>query len=119
VLAVRDAVRRAAKVAREEHEPYIVEAVSFRHRGHSVIDPDRYRDEEIVKRGRALDPVPAFAQRLLDAHYIDEQGLSDLEEQVEQTVLAAVQFAEESPFPGVETLFDHIYAADEQLEESK
>jgi pyruvate dehydrogenase E1 component alpha subunit len=96
-----------------------VEAVSFRHRGHSVIDPDRYRDDEIVKHGRALDPVPAFAQRLLDANFIDEQGLRDLEDQVEQTVANAVKFAEESSFPGVDTLFDHIYAPEEQLEESK
>ncbi len=66
-----------------------------------------------------FDPIPAFAQRLLDSHLIDEQGLRDLEEQVEQTVTNAVNFAEESPFPGVETLFDHIYATDEQLEESK
>lgn len=118
VLAVRDAVRRAAKVAREEHEPYIVEAVSFRHRGHSVIDPDRYRDEELVKRGRSLDPVPAFAKHLLEAHIIDEQGLQAIDEQVEQVVTEAVRFAEESPFPAVETLFDHIYASDEHLQES-
>ncbi|GCF08187.1 pyruvate dehydrogenase (acetyl-transferring) E1 component subunit alpha [Dictyobacter arantiisoli] len=119
VLAVRDAVRRAVKVAREEHEPYIVEAVSFRHRGHSVIDPDRYRDQEVVKHGRSFDPVPAFAKRLLDAHVLDENELNALEEQVEQTVNEAVSFAEESPFPPVESLFDDIYASDEHLLESK
>src|SRR5436305_5586493 len=46
VLAVRDAMRRAARLAREQHEPSLVEAVSFRFRGHSVVDPDRYRDQE-------------------------------------------------------------------------
>ena len=115
VLAVRDAVRRATKIAREEHDPYIVEAVSFRQRGHSVIDPDRYRDEALVKQGRALDPIPVYARRLLDAQLITKQDLDAMEERVEQVVNDAVRFAEESPFPPVESLFDHIYASDEQL----
>ncbi len=118
VIAVRDAVANAVKIAREQHEPSIVEAVSFRFRGHSVIDPDRYRDEELVKRGRALDPIPTFAQRLLDAHMIDEAGLRDIEEQVEREVDESVRFAEESPFPPVESLFDYIYA-DDNVEEKR
>src|SRR5437660_1839432 len=65
VLAVRDAMRRAAKLAREQHEPSLVEAVSFRFRGHSVVDPDRYRNPEEVKAGRAAhDPIAAFTARL-------------------------------------------------------
>ena len=113
VLAVRDAVRQAAKFAREQHEPSLIEAVSYRFRGHSVVDPDRYRDEEEVKRGRAQDPIPAFAKRLMDAGMLDEQEMQRIEEQVEQEVDEAVRFAEESPFPPLETLFDHIYAADD------
>ena len=62
VLAVRDAVRHAAKLAREQHEPSLVEAVSFRFRGHSVVDPDRYRDKQEVQQGRAADPIIAFTQ---------------------------------------------------------
>ena len=118
VLAVRDVVRKAVKVAREEHEPFIVEAVSFRQRGHSVIDPDRYRDEEFVRKGRELDPVPLYARRLLDAGMIDQRGLNAIEEQVEQEVSDSVRFAEESPFPPVESLFDHIYASDDHLQGS-
>ena len=57
VLAVRDAVRHAAELAREQHEPSLVEAVSFRFRGHSVVDPDRYRDKQEVQQGRAADPI--------------------------------------------------------------
>src|SRR5260370_20901272 len=54
VLAVRDAIQRAAALAREQHEPSLVEAISFRFRGHSVVDPDRYRNPEEVKAGRKL-----------------------------------------------------------------
>ena len=119
VLAVRDAVRRAAKIAREQREPAIVEAVSFRFRGHSVIDPDRYRDEEMVKRGRSTDPISLFTQRLLDAHLVDDNALRAIDEQVEHEVDEAVRFAEESPFPSVETLYDYIYASDDVVQEKK
>jgi pyruvate dehydrogenase E1 component subunit alpha len=111
VLAVRDAMRRAAKLAREQHEPSLIEAVSFRFRGHSVVDPDRYRDQEEVKAGRAThDPITAFAARLQAAGLLDEQHIQQIEEQVEQEVEHAVQFAEQSPDPPVEGLFDYIYA---------
>ncbi len=119
VLAVRDAVHKAVKTAREQRQPAIVEAVSFRFRGHSVIDPDRYRDEELVKRGRSTDPIAQFAQRLLDAHLVDSTALHDIEERVEREVEESVKFAEESPFPSVETLFDYIYASDDVLQEKR
>ncbi len=112
VLAVRDAMQRAITIAREQHQPVLLEAVSYRHRGHSVVDPDRYRDEEEVRHGRAQDPIPAFAQRLLEAHLLDEQGLHEIEERVEREVEEAVRFAEESPFPPVESLYDYMYAPD-------
>jgi pyruvate dehydrogenase E1 component alpha subunit len=111
VLAVRDAMRRAARLARDQHEPSLVEAVSFRFRGHSVVDPDRYRDPEEVKTGRAThDPIAAFAARLQAAGLIEKQGLQQIEGQVDQEVEHAVQFAEQSPDPPLETLFDYIYA---------
>jgi pyruvate dehydrogenase E1 component alpha subunit len=113
VLAVRDAMRAAAKLAREERQPSLIEAVSFRFRGHSVIDPDRYRDREEVERGRANDPIHAFAKRLLDAELLDDAGLAQIEDQALQELDAAVKFAEESPFPPVEGLFDFIYAPDD------
>jgi pyruvate dehydrogenase E1 component alpha subunit len=115
VLAVRDAVRRAAKLAREQHEPSLIESMSFRFRGHSVVDPDRYRAEEEVKKGRSLDPIPAFAARLKASGYIDDNGLEEIENRVDQEVAAAVQFAEESPDPSVDGLFDFMYAPDDAL----
>ncbi len=115
VLAVRDAMRAAARLAREERQPSLVEAVSYRFRGHSVVDPDRYRNREEVERGRAQDPISAFAKRLLDADLLDDSELAQIEEQTQQELAAAVKFAEESPFPPVEGLFDFIYAPDDAL----
>lgn len=117
VLAVRDAVRQAATLAREQHEPSLVEAVSFRFRGHSVVDPDRYRDKEEVQKGREDDPIAAFAARLMAAGLIDENGINEINERVERDVDAATTFAEESPFPSVEKfmsdLSGYVYAPDE------
>jgi pyruvate dehydrogenase E1 component alpha subunit len=118
VLAVRDAMRTAAKLAREKHEPSLVEAVSFRFRGHSVVDPDRYRDKEEVQKGRENDPIAAFAARLIAAGLLDDQNTHEIEERVQREVDEAVTFAEESPYASVEEfmqrLQEYIYAPEDE-----
>src|SRR5437588_981600 len=108
VLAVRDAMRTAAALAREKHEPSLVEAVSFRFRGHSVVDPDRYRDREEVQKGRENDPIAVFAARLRAAGLLDENGTREIEERAQRDVDAAVTFAEESPFPSVQEFMSDL-----------
>jgi pyruvate dehydrogenase E1 component alpha subunit len=110
VLAVRDAARRLRDRAEQEHEPAILEAISFRFRGHSVIDADRYRDPEEIKRGRAEDPVSGFAKRLSEAGIVDETWLKETTERVEREIQEAIDFAEKSPDPKVEDLFTYMYA---------
>jgi pyruvate dehydrogenase E1 component alpha subunit len=117
VMAVRDAVRDAARLAREQHEPSLVEAVSFRFRGHSVVDPDRYRDKQEVQQARAADPITSFAQRLMGANLLDENGVHKIEERAQRAVDEAVTFADESLYPSVEAfmqgLQEYVYAPDE------
>jgi pyruvate dehydrogenase E1 component alpha subunit len=110
LLAVRDAARRAVDRARSESLPTLLEAVSFRLRGHSVVDPARYRSKEEVERGRAQDPVAAFRARLIQAGILDEAGVTALEAEVEQELQQAIDFADASPDPSVEELFDDVYA---------
>jgi len=111
LLAVRDAARRAVDRARSESQPTLLEAVSFRLRGHSVVDPARYRSKDEVERGRAQDPVAAFRARLLQAGILDEAGVAALEAEVEQELQQAIDFADASPDPAVEELFDDVYAS--------
>lgn len=118
-LAVRDAMRRAAGIAREQHEPSLIESVSYRFRGHSVVDPDRYRPKEEVEQGREHDPVTIFADRLKAAGMIDDNGLHEVEERVDHDIDEAVKFAEESPDPEVSGLMDYIYAPDSMTEEGE
>ncbi|MBV9228428.1 MAG: pyruvate dehydrogenase (acetyl-transferring) E1 component subunit alpha, partial [Chloroflexi bacterium] len=120
VLAVRDVMRNAAKLAREKHEPSLVEAVSFRFRGHSVVDPDRYRDKEEVQKGREQDPIAFFAARLTAAGILNEKSKREIEERAQHEVDDAVTFAEDSPFPSVEDfmqgLEEYVYAPAEKGE---
>ncbi len=110
VLAVREAARRAIRRAREEHLPTLLEAVSFRLRGHSVVDPARYRSREEVERGQAQDPIPQLRHQLLEAGILDEAHLAEIEAEVDRVVDQAVAFADESPDPRPGELFAYAYA---------
>jgi pyruvate dehydrogenase E1 component alpha subunit len=110
VLAVREATRQAVRLAREEGTPSLVEALSFRLRGHSVVDPARYRAPDEVELARSADPVPRFRSALIEARVLDEDGATKVEAEAEQEVAAAVEFADESPSPSPEHLFDYAYA---------
>jgi pyruvate dehydrogenase E1 component alpha subunit len=121
VLAVRDVVRTAAKIAREQHEPSLIEAVSYRFGGHSVVDPAHYREKEEVQSAREQDPIPAFASRLIAAGLLDEHEAHEIDEQAQREVDATVKFADESPDPSVEAflqgLGEYVYAPAEALME--
>jgi pyruvate dehydrogenase E1 component alpha subunit len=110
VLAVRDAARAALSRARTERQPGLIEAVCQRLRGHSVVDPDKYRSRDEVARLRALDPVPAFRRRLVEAGVLDDKTAQHIDEQAEAQIDAAVEFADASPDPSADQLFDYVYA---------
>jgi len=111
VLAVRDAVRRLRQKAEEEGEPAILDVTSFRFRGHSVIDADRYRDADAVRRGReTFDPVRKFAAILRDTGIIEDAFLKETAALVDRTVQDAIDFANNSPEPKFEDMYTHMYA---------
>lgn len=113
VIAVRDAVRRLRTRAEVEHEPAIMDIVSFRFRGHSVIDPDRYRNADEVKRGRAQhDPLSIFGAQLLEAGAVDDAFLQETAKTVEREVQEAIDFAEHSPHPKLEEIYTHMFATE-------
>jgi len=112
VLAVRDATLRAVELARKEKLPSVLEAVSFRQRGHSVVDPDRYRTRDLVEKGRSMDPIPVYGQALVEAGLLDDGDLKRIESEVEETVDKAVAFADESPDPQPKDLYVYDYATE-------
>ncbi|MEU8221444.1 pyruvate dehydrogenase (acetyl-transferring) E1 component subunit alpha [Kribbella sp. NPDC048915] len=109
VLAVKEAAERAVAAAREGR-PTLLETVSSRLRGHSVIDPAAYRTKEEAAALRAADPLLALADQLLANGATTASELEALDESVTAEVAAAVSFADASPEPDVATLFDYNYA---------
>ena len=83
VVAVRDAMAEALRLAREERQPSILEATSWRLRGHSVVDPATYRTKEEVQRLHDLDPLAAFRKQLLDGGVLDADTLAAIDADVE------------------------------------
>lgn len=109
-IAVRDGALRALKRAREERQPMLLEATSFRLRGHSVVDPARYRSKEDTAVAQSNDPVPAFRNQLIASKVLSEDEAEKIHVAADKIVTDAVAFADASPSPSLDTLFDHIYA---------
>jgi pyruvate dehydrogenase E1 component alpha subunit len=106
-----EAIRRA----REDCQPVLVEAITYRFRGHSMADPEEYRSKEQVEEWRKRDPINAFAQRLLDEEVIDGGEPEKLDEEATARIDEAVSFADQSDFPPPESLYDHIYVLGDQV----
>jgi pyruvate dehydrogenase E1 component alpha subunit len=109
VLDTHAVLCEAVARVREQRRPLLVEAVTYRFRGHSMADPEQYRSKEEVAHWRERDPIPAFGERLVREGVIDEEELKRIDEQAVARVDAAVEFAEASPFPAPETLYDDVY----------
>jgi pyruvate dehydrogenase E1 component alpha subunit len=109
-IVVRDAARTALKQAREERKPFLLELMSYRLKGHSVVDPARYRSKEDTDEAKSNDPVPEFRARLIADGVLTEDDADAIDEQADKTVTDAVAFADESPAPSVDELFDGVYA---------
>lgn len=110
VLVVRDATRAAVERARDERVPSLVEFLTPRLRGHSVVDPDRYRSEEVLREVRARDPLQRFEAELREAGLLDDATQQRIEQEVNAEVQAAVEFADNSPAPDPSQLFEFVYA---------
>jgi pyruvate dehydrogenase E1 component alpha subunit len=113
VLAVRETVAEHIRQAREEREPTLVEAFTYRYRGHSAADPEVYREKHEVEEWQQKDPVETFGARLVGDGVISEKEVEGIREKAENTVMSAVEFADASPEPSLDSLYDHLYVVEE------
>ena len=111
VVETHEVMREAIGRAREDRRPLLVEAITYRFRGHSMADPEEYRTKEQVEEWRKRDPINAFAERL----GLDEDEVERLDGAAVERVDHAVAFADRSPFPAPESLYDHIYVLGDQV----
>jgi TPP-dependent pyruvate/acetoin dehydrogenase alpha subunit len=115
VLAMRETVAEHIRIAREERRPTMVEAFTYRFRGHSAADPEVYRTKEEVAEWRKKDPIEVFADRLEAEGVLADGARDEMRERIEERVVAAVEFADSSPEPPLDTLYDHLYVVGEQV----
>jgi pyruvate dehydrogenase E1 component alpha subunit len=108
-------VREALKHAREERQPMLVEAITYRFRGHSMADPEEYRTREQVAEWRRRDPITLWAARLVEEGVLDEETVEQLDRAAVAKVDEAVAFADDSPFPAPESLYDDVYVLGDQV----
>jgi pyruvate dehydrogenase E1 component alpha subunit len=113
VLAVREVVGRAIERARRDKTPALVEARTYRFRGHSMRDPagSVYRTKEEVEREKLRDPITLFGDRCLKEGVLTEADLKNVEKAVNDLADEAVAFAEASPEPPADELFTDVYKA--------
>ena len=105
-----DAIRKA----REDRQPVLVEALTYRFRGHSMADPEEYRTKEQVEEWRKRDPINVFARALVEEGVLEEGDPESYDSEVER-VDDAVAFADGSGFPPPESLYDHVYVLGDQV----
>jgi pyruvate dehydrogenase E1 component alpha subunit len=116
VLDTHTVVSEAVERVRSERQPMLVEAITYRFRGHSMADPEQYRSKEEVTQWRERDPIPTFAGELVQAGLIDAAEQARIEEEALARVDGAVEFADASPFPEPDSLYDNAYVLDDQAE---
>jgi pyruvate dehydrogenase E1 component alpha subunit len=109
LLAVREALGEAIDRARKEKRPTLLEAETYRYRGHSMSDPGKYRSKEEVEEMMSHDPVLLFAKHLRKKLRVPETDLESMDKDVIDQVDDAVRFAEQSPWPAPETLYEDVY----------
>jgi len=109
VLDTHAVVSNALRCAREERRPQLVEAVTYRYRGHSMADPEEYRSKEEVEEWRRRDPINNFRKRVTEDGMLSDDDVEKLDSEAQERIEEAVEFAENSPFPDLAALYDDVY----------
>ncbi|MBE9250701.1 pyruvate dehydrogenase (acetyl-transferring) E1 component subunit alpha [Dolichospermum sp. LEGE 00240] len=112
VLAVRQVAQEAVARARAGEGPTLIEAMTYRFRGHSLADPDELRSKEEKEFWFARDPIKKLAGYLLEQNLATEAELKDVEKKIQAVIDEAVRFAESSPEPDPSELYRFIFAED-------
>ena len=112
VLEVRKNAGEVIDKIRSGEGPFFLEIITYRYRGHSMGDPERYRQADEIKRWQENDPIGILRNVLIGEKIVTEAELDAIDARVEDEVHAAVQFAESSPDPEPEALFENVYAGE-------
>jgi len=109
IFKVHDAAKKSLAAIRAGEGPQFLEMLTYRYEGHSMGDPLRYRSKEEVEKWREDDPIGILERHLLSEELADQETLEGIDKAVDEEIEEAVKFADESPFPDPEALFEDIY----------
>src|ERR1700759_2248887 len=107
--AVHDGVARAVKRARDGGGPTLLEIKTYRYKGHSISDPQKYRTKEEVEEYKQKDPIQSVLATILEKKFATQQEVDAINKRVGDLVAESVKFAEESPWPDDSELLKDIY----------
>lgn len=113
VLAVRAVAQEAVARARAGEGPTLIEALTYRFRGHSLADPDEMRSKAEKEFWFARDPIKKLAAYLVEQNLADEQEIKAIDRKIQDVIDEAVKFAESSPEPDPSELYRFVFAEDE------
>lgn len=109
-LAVREVADRAVRIAREDKRPRFIEAITYRFRGHSISDPGTYRTKEEVEQWRKRDPITRMERYLKENRMVTDEDIERMHAEAEDKIREAIEFADSSPFPPPDALYEDVYA---------
>ncbi len=107
--AVHEGVSRAVKRAREKGGPTLLEIKTYRYKGHSISDPQKYRTKEEVEEYKNQDPITALLKTIVDNKLATQEEINQINERVSHAVDESVKFAEESPWPSDDEVLKDVY----------
>jgi pyruvate dehydrogenase E1 component alpha subunit len=111
--AVHEAIERAVKRAREGGGPTLLEMKTYRYKGHSISDPQKYRTKEEVDEYKGKDPIEAILHTIQKENLATQEELDAINQRVDALVEDSVRFAEESPWPNDDEVLKDVYDVDD------
>ncbi len=112
VESVHEAIAKAAQHCRDGKGPYLLDIKTYRYKGHSMSDPQKYRTKDEVNEYKEKDPIAQVLNTIMEHNFLSEKEIADIEAEVKELVAGSVKFAEESPEPELEELYKDVYSED-------
>ncbi len=109
VLGVYENVAEAVNLARDDSQPSLLEIRTYRYMGHSMSDPATYRTKEELQKHKQQDPILILKDKMTAGGVISDEQYKQMDQQCKQTVAQAIEFAESSQAPAIETLYEDVF----------
>ncbi len=113
VEAVHEAIEKAANHCRSGEGPYLLDIRTYRFKGHSMSDPQKYRTKDELNEFKGKDPIAQVLSIIMDQGWLNEKGVEKIEAKAKEKVNESIEFAENSPLPELEELYTDIYTQED------